>query len=64
MGPQVNVRISPAGVVTFDVNGVQGQGCEKLTEQVEIHLGGGAKKTTKPEYHMPDSTTVGATLTF
>lgn len=64
MSEEVKVHISRAGVVTFEVNGVQGQGCERLTEQVHIMLGGGGKKETKPEYHMPATGNVGNQLTF
>lgn len=62
--PTVKVHVSKNGVVTFDVENVTGQSCSKLTEVVEIQLGGGGKKSTKPEYHMPDVNRVGNQLVF
>ena len=60
----IRVHVTKNGVVTFDVENVTGQRCDKLTEVVEIQLGGGGKKSTKPEYHMPDVNSVSDQLTF
>lgn len=64
MPATVKVRVSPAGQTRIEVEGVQGTSCESVTEVLELHLGGGGKKETKPEYHMPATGNVGAQLTF
>lgn len=50
---QIIVNVSPAGNVVIDAVGFKGKGCAKATEQIEIMLGGEAKKDTKPEYSLP-----------
>ena len=65
MGEQVVIDISRAGVVTIDAQGYQGTSCANATEQLELVLGGGAKKReTKPEYHMPAGQHGNNKLTF
>jgi hypothetical protein len=64
--PQVVITISPAGSVTVDAQCFTGSGCAKATEQIEIVLGGAAKKTKKkkPEAFSPQGVKQDAKLTF
>ena len=64
MPPELIIDISPAGNVKMEANGFQGNACAKATEQIELVLGGGQKKTKKPEFFNPASTAVGTKLTF
>jgi hypothetical protein len=65
MNRNVTVDITPAGNVVIEANGFQGCGCTKATEQIELVLGGGARKRTpKPEMHAPASTAQTTKLTF
>lgn len=62
---QVDVTISPAGKVKFDAVGFEGASCDSATEQLELVLGGGARKReNKPEYHMPSGVRANNKLTF
>ena len=64
--PHIVVEISPAGSVTVDAKCFTGSGCGKATEQIEIVLGGAAKKTKKkkPEAFSPAGAKQSAKLTF
>lgn len=65
MGGQIiNVNISPAGNVTIDAQGFTGNNCAKATEQLELVLGGGGKRTKKPEFHAPSSQSTNNRLQF
>lgn len=55
MAKQVIIEISPAGNVKADAQGFKGVECEKVTEQIELVLGGAAQKKSKPERFMPAS---------
>lgn len=50
---QIIVDIDANGSVKMDVSGVKGSSCEKLTEHIEVAVGGSvkAKKKKKPEYY-------------
>jgi hypothetical protein len=65
-GETILVDISPAGNVTIEAQGFQGQGCAVATHQLEVHLNGGTKKRKeKPEFFAPGvSTAQGNKLTF
>jgi hypothetical protein len=54
----ITIDISPAGTVKVEAHGFQGKGCAEATEQIEIVLGGQAKKTKKkkPEFFASPST--------
>jgi hypothetical protein len=57
MEKNIVINISPAGTTKIEANGFQGCGCTEATEQIELVLGGGQKKTTpKPEMYAPAST--------
>ena len=43
----ITVDITPAGSVKVEAHGFKGKGCAEATEQIEIVLGGAAKKTKK-----------------
>lgn len=58
------IDISPSGEVTIEAKGFTGNSCAKATEQIEIMLGGEAKKTKKPEFYAPMSTQQGTKLVF
>lgn len=64
--PHVIVEISAAGSVTVDAKCFTGSGCAKATEQIEIVLGGGGRKTKKkkPEAFSPAGAKQSAKLTF
>lgn len=64
--PHVVVDISPAGSVSVDAKCFQGSDCAKATEQIEIVLGGGGRKTKKkkPEFHAPAGARQANKLTF
>lgn len=47
MGPQVVVKVSPAGSVVIDAQGFKGSACTKATEQLHVVLGGGNPVSTK-----------------
>lgn len=54
MEKNIVIDISPAGTVKIEANGFNGCGCTEATEQIELVLGGGTKKTTpKPEMYNP-----------
>ena len=59
MSEQLVIDISPAGTVSIEANGYEGNACSMATQQLEIVIGGhAAKKKTdyKPEFSMPAST--------
>jgi len=64
MGEEIIVDISAAGNVNLETRGFKGASCAKATEQIEIVLGGGQKKTKKPEYFAPATTGQRTKLTF
>jgi len=51
---QIVVDISLAGDVKVDLTGFKGKSCTKVTEQIQIALGGAAKVDKKPEYDLPE----------
>lgn len=51
----VRVDISPAGNVEVDLQGFKGKGCKKITDQIQLTLGGDSKSTPKPEFNLPES---------
>ncbi len=53
----IMVNVSPAGSVKIEASGFRGQSCEKATQQLEVVLGGGVKRTRKPEYSLPPTNT-------
>jgi len=64
---QIVVDISPSGDVKVEAIGFNGVGCADATQQIEIALGGAGpkKKTKKPEYFNPASSSkTGNKLTF
>ncbi len=62
----ITVNVSPAGSIQVDANGFKGKGCDKATEQIEIALGGAAKrsKKKKPEFFASPTTGVKSKATF
>ncbi len=58
MAKQVVVDISAIGNVKIDALGFKGKECSKVTEHIEIAIGGSGKKkkTDKPEAFAPAST--------
>lgn len=59
MTRQIVIDIGPDGTVKIDAQGFQGGACAKATEQLELVLGGGARKTKKdykPEFYNPAGT--------
>ena len=64
---QVIIEISSCGSVKIDAQGFKGGGCAKITEQIEVVLGGeGAtsKKKKKPEFFQAPGTKAANKLTF
>lgn len=53
MPEEIIIDISPAGGIKIEAQGFTGSACAKATEQIEIVLGGGAKRKEKPEFSMP-----------
>lgn len=53
----IKIDISPAGNVNMDLNGFKGNSCTKITEQVQLVLGGESKVDKKPEYSLPNDLT-------
>lgn len=49
---EVTVVIAPDGQVTIEVNGLKGQGCLELTEQLEKALGTVSSREMTPEASM------------
>lgn len=58
------IDISPAGTTKIEANGFNGCGCTEATEKIELVLGGGQKKTPKPEMYSPATTAQSITRTF
>ena len=56
MEKNIVISITPAGSVNIEANGFQGCGCTEATEKIELVLGGGQKKTPKPEMYAPANT--------
>lgn len=50
----IKIDVSPAGNVNMDLNGFKGKSCAKVTEQIQIALGGSAKVDKKPEFNIPE----------
>lgn len=64
MSKTILINVSAGGEVSIDAQGYRGASCEKATEQIELMLGGEAKRTKKPEYFMPASNQQGTKLVF
>jgi len=47
---RILVRVSPAGEITVEADGFQGNGCEAATKAIEEALGHGTARTRKPEF--------------
>ena len=50
MSRRILVRVSPAGAITVEAEGFQGNGCEAATKAIEEALGKAATRVRKPEY--------------
>lgn len=48
---KIRVKISKDGNVNLEVDGVKGEGCIALTEELEEELGIVTQRTKKREYH-------------
>jgi len=51
----IKVEISPGGNVDIDLAGFKGKSCTKVTEQIQLVLGGASKVDKKPEYSLPET---------
>ncbi len=51
----IKVEVSPGGNVTMDLAGFKGKSCTKVTEQIQLVLGGDSKVDKKPEYSLPET---------
>jgi len=51
----IKIEISPAGNVDMDLTGFKGKSCAKITEQIQLVLGGESKVDKKPEYNLPET---------
>lgn len=49
----IRFRIRPDGRVEEVVEGVQGQGCEQLTERIEARLGSVQQRSSTAEAYQP-----------
>ena len=47
------VTIKPSGTTSVEAVGFNGEGCVEATEQIELMLGGAAKRDFKPEFQNP-----------
>ena len=50
MSRRILVRVSPAGAITVEAEGFQGNGCEAATKAIEDALGKATTRVRKPEY--------------
>lgn len=50
MSKRITVRVSPAGEITVEAHGFQGNGCEAATKAIENALGKPGNRTRKPEF--------------
>jgi hypothetical protein len=57
MAKQINVDITPEGVICIDIVGYSGADCESATAFIEIELGVVKTRRRKPEYYLPQSHT-------
>lgn len=48
------VDIDTAGNVKLDLNGFKGNSCTKITQQIQIALGGEVKTDKKPDFNLPN----------
>ena len=64
--PEIVISITPAGTASVDAKGFKGGTCDKATEQIELVLGGHAKRTKKrkPDFYTPAGNNVRDKLTF
>ena len=51
----IKIDVSPAGNVEVDLIGFKGKGCKKITDQIQLALGGDSESKPKPEYSLPES---------
>jgi hypothetical protein len=57
-GQQIEVTVSPQGVVTIEAKGFNGCGCTEATAPLEVVLGGAKakpKRNYKPEFSLPNT---------
>ena len=47
---RIHVRITPAGDITVEADGFQGNGCEAATKAIEDALGKPRVRTRKPDF--------------
>ncbi len=50
MNRRILVRVSPAGDITVEADGFQGNGCEAATKAIEEALGHKTARTRKAEF--------------
>jgi hypothetical protein len=53
---EIIVDVAVNGSVNIDVKGMKGKACSTATHDIELVLGGQAKKKEKPEYFQPATT--------
>ena len=53
MSKRYTVKVDKFGRVKIDAEGFTGTACVEATQAVELALGGGGKRETKPEYDQP-----------
>jgi hypothetical protein len=47
----ITVSVDETGTIKIDVTGFKGQGCEKLTAELEKALGVSGKRQRKPDFY-------------
>lgn len=55
-GKFARIKVSKYGDTKIDMEGFTGTSCVEATQAIELALGGGGKRTLKPEYDEPEST--------
>lgn len=55
MPEEIKIIINEKGDVSFEVHGVKGQGCQKLTEALEKEIGSVQKRVHKQEWYQREA---------
>jgi len=50
MQQRITIEVDVTGKTEVEAHGIQGSGCEAVTEAIEAALGGVRKREFKPEY--------------